>query len=97
MTYYIAMMHKDEESCYGVSFPDFPGQITAASSLDDAAARAQSLLAFIAESWEQSDGSFPQPRTIDELRHDATFLEDSANAILIAVPLQHPASRPAAA
>jgi antitoxin HicB len=25
MTHYIALIHKDADSCYGVSFPDVPG------------------------------------------------------------------------
>jgi hypothetical protein len=58
--------------------------------------RARSLLSFIAEGWEADDGPFPQPRTIDELRRDADFLEDSADAILIAVPLKRQSFRPAA-
>jgi predicted RNase H-like HicB family nuclease len=43
---YIAYLHKDAESDYGVSFPDFPGCITAGSSLEEArrmAAEALSL------------------------------------------------------
>jgi antitoxin HicB len=28
--HYIALVHKDEDSRFGVSFPDFPGAVTAA-------------------------------------------------------------------
>ncbi|MCA3625586.1 MAG: type II toxin-antitoxin system HicB family antitoxin [Methylobacterium sp.] len=96
MAHYIAMVHKDSESSYGVSFAEFPGQITAAGSLDEAVERASSLLSFIADGWETGDGPFPEPRTIDELRKDPEFLEDSAEAILIAVPLPRQHFRPAA-
>ena len=96
MAHYIAMVHKDSESCYGVSFAEFPGQITAADSLDGAVERASSLLNFIAEGWEAGDGPFPEPRTIDELRNDPEFIEDSTDAILIAVPLTRQHFRPAA-
>lgn len=96
MAHYIAMVHKDSESCYGVSFPDFVGQITAADSLDAAVDRARSLLSFIAQGWEAEDGPFPQPRSIDELRRDPDFLDDASDAILIAVPLERQIFRPAA-
>lgn len=96
MAHYIAMVHKDSDSCYGVSFADFPGQITAADSLDEAVEQAASLLNFIANGWEVADGPFPEPRTIDELRKDPVFVEDSAEAILIAVPLPRQHFRPAA-
>ena len=36
MRNYIAILHKDKDSDYGVSFPDFPGCITAGSTLDEA-------------------------------------------------------------
>ena len=33
---YIAYLHKDRNSDYGVSFPDFPGCITAGKTLEEA-------------------------------------------------------------
>lgn len=39
MSGHIGLIHKDEGSGYGVSFPDFPGVITAAGTLDDAPLR----------------------------------------------------------
>ena len=38
MRQYIALIHKEADSDYGVSFPDFPGVGTAGASLDDARA-----------------------------------------------------------
>lgn len=96
MAHYIAMVHKENESCYGVSFPDLVGHVTGADSLDDAVERARSLLSFVAEGWESVDGPFPAPRSIDELRRDPEFRDDAADAILIAVPLERAAFRPAA-
>ena len=32
MLYYIALIHKQPDSCYGVSFPDVPGVTTAADT-----------------------------------------------------------------
>ena len=36
MQSYIALIHKDADSDYGVSFPDLPGCITAGTTLDEA-------------------------------------------------------------
>jgi predicted RNase H-like HicB family nuclease len=38
MRNYIGLIHKDADSDYGVSFPDFPGLVTAGTDLDDARA-----------------------------------------------------------
>ena len=36
MPNYIAVVHKEPASDYGVSFPDFPGCITAGKTIDEA-------------------------------------------------------------
>ncbi len=36
MASYIAAVHKDPDSVFGVSFPDFPGCITAGDTIDEA-------------------------------------------------------------
>jgi antitoxin HicB len=66
MPHYIALIHKDADSCYGVSFPDWPGVFTA-DTIDEAMQQAADLV-FAAEDWENRDGSkrIPTPRTIDE-------------------------------
>jgi predicted RNase H-like HicB family nuclease len=46
MRQYIALIHKDRDSDYGVSFPDLPGVITAGTSLDEARDMAAEALAF---------------------------------------------------
>ena len=88
MTHYIALIHKEAESSYGVSFPDLPGVTTAADTIDEAIERASEVLAFAAEDWTKLTGTaFPTPRTIDDLRKDPAFRPDLADAIVAAVPL----------
>jgi len=41
---YVAIIHKDPDSDFGVSFPDFPGCITAGRTLDEAKALALEAL-----------------------------------------------------
>jgi predicted RNase H-like HicB family nuclease len=36
MCQFIALIHKDADSDYGVSFPDLPGCVTAGATLDEA-------------------------------------------------------------
>lgn len=76
---YIALIHKSP-TCYGVSFPDLPGIITAADTLDGALTQAAEALAFAFEDWTP-----PAPRGLDELRLDAEFVEWSGDAIVAVV------------
>ena len=46
MAHYIALIHKDADSDYGVSFPDLPGVVTVGSDLDEARRMATEALAF---------------------------------------------------
>ena len=45
MANYIAVVHKDKGNDFGVSFPDFPGCISAGSTVDEAKDMAQDALA----------------------------------------------------
>ena len=66
MTYYIALIHKEPSSVYGVSFPDVPGVTAAADTIDELMERAGEALAFAAEDWRDlRHEDFPRPRTID--------------------------------
>lgn len=97
MRHYIAVVHKDETSCYGVQFPDVKGVFTAGDTLDEVFQQAREVLEFAAESWlEDTASKFPEPRSIDELRRDPEFLEISQDAILMAVPFAPLPSRLAA-
>src|SRR3954453_20756826 len=96
MPHSIALIHKDPDSCYGVSFPDVPGVFTAGDTLDETIAKASEVLSFAAEDWEATGSPLPAPRTLDALRADAAFLSDSADAVAAAVPFDPGALRPAA-
>jgi predicted RNase H-like HicB family nuclease len=65
-----------------VSFPDVPGVITVADTLEDALVQASEVLAFAFEDWQ---GALPNPRSLESLRRDPEFLELSENAIVAAV------------
>jgi predicted RNase H-like HicB family nuclease len=67
---YIAYLHKDKHSDYGVSFPDFPGCITAGSSLEEARSLASEALAFHVAGMREDGETIPKPSTLDDLRTD---------------------------
>lgn len=87
VSYYIALIHKEPGSGYGVSFPDVPGVTTAGETLAEAMEQAADVLAFAAEDWAAlTDRPFPDPRRIDEIRADPAWAEEIAGAIVAAVP-----------
>jgi predicted RNase H-like HicB family nuclease len=67
---YIAYLHKDKNSDYGVSFPDFPGCITAGATLEEARSMAAEALAFHVAGMIEDGEEIPEPSTLDELRGD---------------------------
>jgi predicted RNase H-like HicB family nuclease len=67
---YIAYLHKDGKSDYGVSFPDFPGCITAGSTLEDARRMAARALSFHIAGMREDGEVVPKPSTLDDLRND---------------------------
>jgi antitoxin HicB len=88
MSYYIALIHKESNSDYGVSFPDVPGVVTTGKTIEEAMHLAAEVLEFAADGWE---GGFPRPRSIDDLRRDPGFQEDAADAVVAAVPFRETA------
>ena len=67
---YIAYLHKDRTSDYGVSFPDFPGCITAGKTLDEARRLAPEALALHIEGMAEDEEIIPEPSTLDALVRD---------------------------
>ncbi|MDN5928968.1 MAG: type II toxin-antitoxin system HicB family antitoxin [Hyphomicrobiales bacterium] len=82
MAHYIALIHKEADSGYGISFPDVPGVTAVADTLDQALHEAGIALGFAFEDWQ---GDRPSPRTLDDLRRDPEFLDWSADAVVAAV------------
>jgi predicted RNase H-like HicB family nuclease len=67
---YIAYLHKEGKSDFGVSFPDFPGCVTAGKSLDEARRRAPEALAFHMAGMMEDGEKIPKPSKIDDLAGD---------------------------
>jgi predicted RNase H-like HicB family nuclease len=67
---YIAYLHKDRKSDFGVSFPDFPGCITAGRTLEEARRRAAEALSFHIAGMIEDGEKIPNPSTIDDVSGD---------------------------
>lgn len=88
MKIYHAIVHKDEDSAWGVQFPDLPGCFSAADELDDILANASEAVSLYLEG-EKS----PQPSSIEAIRKLAA--DDLAEgAFLLAVPFLSSYNRP---
>jgi predicted RNase H-like HicB family nuclease len=83
MRNYIGLIHTDAGSDFGVSFPDFPGVVTAGLNLDDARAMAEEALAFHIQGLVEDGEAIPEPSTLEEIMSDPE--NRSGVAILIAV------------
>ena len=68
---YIGILHKDPESDFGVSFPDFPGCITAGKTLDEASRMAAEALALHIQGMIEDGDAVPEPSKVDDIAADA--------------------------
>ncbi len=88
MKTYLALVHKEPGSAYGVSFPDLPGCFAAA---DDSGAILRDAVEAL-ELWFE-DATPVTPRGAEAIA--AAVADDlAAGAFLIAVPLVQPSTRP---
>jgi predicted RNase H-like HicB family nuclease len=70
MRQYIGLIRKEAASDYGVSFPDFPGVVTAGKDLDDARAMAEEALALHVEGMVADDEAIPEAASLEEVMAD---------------------------
>ena len=85
MSNYIAVVHKDPKSDFGVSFPDFPGCITAGSNIDDAKDMAQEALSLHIQGMQEDGAQLPVPLKLEEIMSDPDFA-DAAAYLVVEVP-----------
>ncbi|BDA86653.1 HicB family protein [Aureimonas sp. SA4125] len=84
MTSYIAIIHKDSDSDFGVSFPDFPGCISGGRDLDEARAMAGEALALHLVGMDADGDTIPEPSSLDAVMANAANRDGVA--ILVTVP-----------
>lgn len=82
MRYYVALVHKDPESAYGITFPDLPSVFSAADSDEDIIVNAIEALRLWAE-----DEKLPAPSSHHEIVERPDLRAELASgAFLIRVP-----------
>ncbi len=71
MRQYVGLIHKEDASDHGVSFPDFPGVVTAGASLGKARKLAEQALAFHVEGLIDDGEALPVPTSVAQIGADA--------------------------
>lgn len=84
MPNYIAVIQKEVGSDYGVSFPDFPGCVTAGATIDEAKDLAQEALLFHIEGMIADGETIPEPTRLEEIMSKPEYA--SGLAFLVQVP-----------
>jgi len=85
MANYIAIVHKDPKSDFGISFPDFPGCITAGKDIDEAKDMAQEALTLHIQGMIEDGEKFPAPSKLEEIMADPDFA-DAVAYLVVGVP-----------
>ena len=83
---YIAYLHKDSKSDFGVSFPDFPGCVTAGKTLEEARRRGEEALALHIGGMAEDGEAIAEPINIDDVADDPAM--KGAVAFLVSVDLE---------
>lgn len=68
MATYIGIIHKEKNSDYGVSFPDFVGCVSAGSTPEEAHAMAQEALALHIDGLIEDGDAVPAPMNLDQAK-----------------------------
>jgi predicted RNase H-like HicB family nuclease len=86
MAAYIALLRKDTGSDFGVEFPDFPGCVTAGSTLEEARIMAAEALALHIEGMIEDGVAIPASAELDAIAADAN--NSAVLPFLVEVPIQ---------
>ena len=85
--HYVAFIHRDDDTGFGISFPDFPGCVAVGDTVDDAIRHGCEALAFHVEGLREDGAQTPPPRPIDEIEADARLADWQRGADIAFLPL----------
>ena len=91
MANYIAVVHKEAKSDFGVSFPDFPGCITAGSSIDEAKDMAHDALSLHIKGMMEDCENIPAPSKLEDIMDNPGY-SDAAAILIVSVSELKPRS-----
>lgn len=86
---YIAVIHQEGKSDYGVSFPDFPGCISAGLTLSEAHEMAEEALAFHIEGMLEDGEPIPVPSDIATVQANPDFRDGIIIVIKTKIQKRH--------
>jgi len=84
VTSYIGIVHKDSGSDFSLSFPDFPGCVTAGRDMPELQRMAEEALAFHVEGMLEDGAKVPQPSALETVMLDPDYSDGTP----ILVPLR---------
>ena len=93
LRYYTAVVHKEADSDYGVSFPDFPGCVSAGTNQSEALIQAKEALALQIEGLIEDKQPIPDPTSVDTVQAAVADDNDVAYVTMIEAALPGPAKR----
>ncbi|OSQ37502.1 type II toxin-antitoxin system HicB family antitoxin [Thalassospira mesophila] len=79
---YWGLVHKDDGSDFGISFPDFPGCVSAASNMSELVEMGTEALTFHIDGMHEDGEPIPVPTQLVEVPKDAAGIV----AITVSVP-----------
>jgi predicted RNase H-like HicB family nuclease len=82
--FYIAVVHKEPGTDYGISFPDFPGCITSGATLEEARANAEEALALHLAGMAEDGEPIPEPSSLDDV-----MVADPHPTAIVPMELRH--------
>lgn len=89
MSNYIAIVHKDAKSDFSVSFPDFPGCITAGKNIDEAKDMAEEALTLHIQGMIKDGDKLPFPSKLEKIMNDPDY-SDATAFLAVTVPDSKP-------
>ena len=75
MAYFIAILHQDPGTDYGLCFPDFPGCVAAENNLEGLKAAAEEALAGHLQLLAGTGAAVPPPTPIEAIMTDPDFAD----------------------
>ena len=85
MANYIAIVHKEAKTDFGVSFPDFPGCVTAGQAVDEAKDLAQEALALHIKGMIEDGEQLPAPSKLEDIMADTDY-PDAVAYLVVSIP-----------
>jgi predicted RNase H-like HicB family nuclease len=91
--YYIALLRKGMATGYSVNFPDFPGCVSAGSTVEETLRNGTDALALHVDEMRRNGDAIPTPRSLEKIQEDAEISIDGQGVIVATLPLLPPAGQ----